>query len=212
MATRTFVKICGITRPEDAVAAVRAGADAVGFVFAPSPRRVSPSQAARIGCGLGTSVRKVGVFVNESAGNVVSIVEEAGLDGVQLHGSEGEEVVGKLRAHRRSLLIFKVVKSAAADELAKAEGLDVDAVFIDPKRTDDPLAPVESISMDSLRGFSGRFVVAGGLTSSNVGRLVAEVRPWGVDVSGGVEAEPGKKDHEKVAAFVRAVRLAEQSA
>ncbi len=210
MATRTFVKICGITRPEDAHAAVRAGADAVGFVFAPSPRRVSPPAAGAIIDAIHPSVLKFGVFVNETLEKVLSAVEIAGLDGVQLQGSEDGGFVSDLRSRRRSLLIFKVVKSPSQEELASAEGLDIDALFIDPKRTDDPVAVVEPIPLARLRGLPMRLVVAGGLNAINVGPLVSEIRPWGVDVSGGVEVEPGKKDPEKVRAFVRAVRQADE--
>jgi phosphoribosylanthranilate isomerase len=210
MATRTFVKICGITRPEDAHAAVRAGADAVGFVFAPSPRRVAPSAARTIADAIHPSVLKIGVFVDETLDNVLVVIDQAGLDGVQLQGSESGRFVEDLRSRRRSLRIFKVVKSASPKELARAEGLDVDAVFIDPKRTEDPVARVEPIPLAALSGLPMKLVVAGGLTSTNVGALVSQIRPWGVDVSGGVEVEPGKKDHDKVRAFVRAVREADE--
>lgn len=209
MGTRTFVKICGITRPADAHAAVRAGADAVGFVFAPSPRRIPPSAAAAIADQLHPSVRRIGVFVDETFAHLIDVVDEAGLDGVQLQGGEGERFVRDLRAHRPKLTIFKVVKDASAAELDRVSGLDVDAVFIDPKRTEDPTAPVEPVALETLRGLSMRFVVAGGLTASNVGPLVSQIRPWGVDVSGGVEEEPGRKDPAKVRAFVKAVRKAE---
>jgi len=209
--TRTFVKICGITRPEDARAAVRAGADAVGFVFAPSPRRISPSDAGAIADLLHPSVQRIGVFVDETPANVLQIIDQAGLDGVQLQGSESAQFVIDLRAERPALTIFKVVRSAAAGELAQAEGLEVDAIFIDPKDAADPTAPVEPIPVDTLRELSIRFIVAGGLTPSNVGALVAEVRPWGVDVSGGVEERPGEKDPEKVRSFIRAVRDAERA-
>jgi phosphoribosylanthranilate isomerase len=208
---RTFVKICGITRPEDALTAVRAGADAVGFVFTPSPRRISPSDAATIADLLHPSVLRIGVFVDETVDNLLRIVDAAGLDGVQLQGSESVRFVGDLRARRPSLTIFKVVRSAAVEELAKAEGPGVDAVFIDPKNSSDPMAPVDRIPMDSLRNLSIRFIVAGGLTPSNVGALVSEIRPWGVDVSGGVEELPGRKDADKVRSFIRAVRDAERA-
>lgn len=207
---RTFVKICGITRPDDAHTAARAGADAVGFVFAPSPRRISPSDAGAIADGLHPSVRRIGVFVDETLANMLRIIGEAGLDGVQLQGSESAQFMIDLRAKRPSLTIFKVVRSAAVDELAKADGLEVDAIFIDPKDSADPMAPVDRIPLDTLRNLSVRFIVAGGLTPSNVGALVSEVRPWGVDVSGGVEERPGKKDPDKVRSFIRAVRDAER--
>jgi phosphoribosylanthranilate isomerase len=205
----TFVKICGITRLSDAQTAVRAGANAVGFMFAASPRRISALRARRIGERLHPAVRKVGVFVDERMEVILDVSEEAGLDGVQLHGSETPEFVGNLRQARPNLLLFKAI-SPFNQQSVPTEELDVDAVFLDPKDPTQPLAPVEQISYRWIRALpQGRYVVAGGLTPANVGELVRELRPWGVDVSRGVETAPGKKDLSKVREFVWAVRRAE---
>jgi phosphoribosylanthranilate isomerase len=206
----TFVKICGITRLSDAQAAARAGANAVGFMFATSPRRIPPPRARRIGERLHPAVCKVGVFVDSSLEIILDVVEEAGLDGIQLHGSETPEFVTKLRQARPNLLLFKAV-SPSAHQPTPATEFDVDAVFLDPKDPAQPLAPVTKISYGWIRDLpDGRYVVAGGLTPDNVGQLVREIRPWGVDVSRGVEAAPGKKDMSKVREFVRAVRKADR--
>ncbi len=205
----TFIKICGITRLSDAHTAVRAGANAVGFMFATSPRRIQPRRALRIGERLHPAVCKVGVFVDASLEVILEVAEEAGLDGVQLHGSESPEFVSRLRQARPNLLLFKAI-SPSGHQLARAADFDVDAVFLDPKDPAQPLAPVANISYRWIRDLpGGRYVVAGGLTPANVGQLVRELRPWGVDVSRGVETAPGKKDVTKVREFVRAVRNAE---
>lgn len=208
----TFVKICGITRLSDAQVAVRAGANAVGFVFAASPRRIAPRAALRIGERLHPAVCKVGVFVDASLDTILDVAEEVGLDGVQLHGSETREFISNLRKARPNLLLFKAI-SPSGHKPAPAADFDVDAVFLDPKDPARPLAPVAQISYAWLRDLpEGRYVVAGGLTPDNVGRLVRELRPWGVDVSSGVEVAPGKKDVSMVREFVHAVRESETEA
>jgi phosphoribosylanthranilate isomerase len=204
----TFVKICGITRMSDARIAVRAGANAVGFMFAASPRRVPPLRAAKIAGHLHPAVCKVGVFVDAGLGTIFDVADLVGLDGVQLHGSENPEFVTRLRRARPDLLVFKAISPSVYP--AAAAEFHVDALFLDPKDPSEPLAPVVEISHALIRGLpAGRYVVAGGLTPDNVGKLVREVRPWGVDVSRGVEAAPGKKDALKVRDFIRAVRKAE---
>lgn len=203
----TFIKICGITRLADAQTAVRAGANAVGFMFAASPRRISPPRARRIGERLHPAVRKVGVFVDERLEVLLNVTEEVGLDGVQLHGSETPEFISRLRQARPNLLLFKAISPLNHQPIPE---LNVDAVFLDPKDPAQPLAPVAQISYRWIRDLpEGRYVVAGGLTPANVGELVRELRPWGVDVSRGVETAPGKKDLSKVREFVWTVRRAE---
>lgn len=209
----TFVKICGITRLADARAAVRAGANAVGFVFAPSPRRVSPSRAAVIAPHVHPSVRKIGVFVDATVERILEVVDLAGLDGVQLQGEEPPEVVADLHSALPALFVAKVVRPMGAVAWSSARSFPADAIFVDPKDVSRPAARSRPVPPASLRDARiERLVVAGGLTPRNVGRLVLAIRPWGVDVSGGVESAPGRKDHDKVRAFVRAVRRAEAAA
>jgi phosphoribosylanthranilate isomerase len=205
----TFVKICGITRLGDARAAVRAGANALGFVFAPSPRRVTPSRARQIAPHLHPSVASVGVFVDASEEEILGVVAEVGLDGVQLQGGEGPEVVEALRRRRPGLFIAKAVRILEPGDLARTLRWPADAVFVDSKDPADPGAPGRPIPAAWLEGpRPRRLVVAGGLTPGNVAAVVAGLRPWGVDVSGGVETSPGKKDPALLRDFVRAVRTA----
>jgi phosphoribosylanthranilate isomerase len=213
----TFVKICGITRLGDARQAVLAGANALGFVFAPSPRRVTAAHARAIGARVHPAVRRIGVFVDDPPARVLSVADEACLDGVQLHGTEPVDLLREIRAARPRLFLLKAIRvdgpqplSLAVELLAEAVA---DAVLLDTKDPADLAAVQEPISSTGLAGCPaeaiGRLVLAGGLTPDNVGPLVRGVRPWGVDVSSGVESAPGQKDAEKLRAFVAAVRRAE---
>lgn len=206
----TFIKICGITRLGDARAAVSAGANAVGFVFARSLRRVSAAEAAAITRHLHPAVNRIGVFVNASAERILEVVERAQLDGVQLQGTEPPEFVEELRAQAPALTVFKVIRPLSAGDLAGAAAYRADAIFLDPRDPEHPFEPAPPIPIEWLGDVpAARFVVAGGLNPQNVGALVSALHPWGVDVSGGVESGPGKKDAGKIRAFVRAVREAE---
>lgn len=208
----TFVKVCGISRAEEAHAAVRAGADAVGFVFAGGPREVSLAQAARIAGSMHGSVCKIGVFVDAPFSIISAYVQTVGLDGVQLHGSEEIPLIRQLRDSFPGLLLLKAVKMngrESAEAMGRFAG-EVDAVMLDRKDVANPGRPVEPLPFDWLDGLPlARVILAGGLHPENVGRVVRELRPWGVDASGGLEVRPGRKDLRKIAAFVRAAREAE---
>ena len=202
-----FVKICGITRREDAEAAVAEGASALGFVFWPgSPRFIDPSLAKEIVAALPRSVAAVGVFVNQPASHVNSVAELAGLSAVQLHGDEDERAAAEM-----TLPVIKAVSVR-------------DGAFPDrqwPKRVmllfdaDDPIR----------RGGTGmtanwpaaaavarrrRVLLAGGLRPDNVGEAIGCVRPFGIDVSSGVEQSPGIKDRRLLAALFEAIRKGEK--
>lgn len=206
----TFIKICGITRLTDARAAVSAGANAVGFVFARSLRRVSANEAAAITRHLHPAVNRIGVFVNASTERILEVVDRAGLDGVQLQGAEPPEFLDRLREKRPSLTLFKVIRPLSAGDVARAAAYSADAIFLDPRDPDKPFEPAPAIPLSWLSEVPAeRFVVAGGLNPQNVAGLVSNLHPWGVDVSGGVESGPGKKDGGLIRAFVRAVREAE---
>ncbi len=211
-----WVKICGTTNLSDALLAVDAGADAVGFVFGPSKRRVTNEQAGEITRELPEGLEKIGVLINESVERTEEIVRTAGLTGVQLQGDESPELVAELR--RLDLRFLAKTIHAMADPerlaqmIAKYSGL-VDAVLLDSgnpaerggtgKRFDWHIAARELSKVSGVR-----VIVAGGLNSGNVGEAVAMFQPWGVDVVTGVESEPGKKDSEKVRDFIAAARTA----
>ncbi|MGH2705072.1 MAG: phosphoribosylanthranilate isomerase [Actinomycetota bacterium] len=206
----TVVKICGITTVDDARAAVRAGANAVGFVLAPSPRRVSVYRAHQIARHVHPSVLKFGVFVDAELQGIAEIVGLVGLDAVQLHGSEPPEAIEELRRSHPHLFIVKAFRARTAGGLAEVGSWPSDAVLVDTKDPASPTRRSRRIPATWLAGLKvRRLMIAGGLTPRTVGRLVRAVHPWGVDVSAGVEHSPGRKDHDKVRAFVRAVRRAD---
>ncbi len=215
---RVRVKICGITRPEWAVAAAEAGADAIGLVFAESPRRVSPLEASRIVAALPPWVAPVGVFVDEPPARLLLVAASAGLATIQLQGDEPPDVPSKLAP-------LKVVKAlrigvpadveaarrwrAAAEQFWRVP----DAYLVDAsvpggakggtgERADWRLA-----ARMVAEGF-WPLILAGGLGPENVAEAIAVVRPWGVDASSALEIEPGVKSPELIRAFVQAVRKA----
>jgi phosphoribosylanthranilate isomerase len=199
-----FVKICGITNEEDALLAVAMGADAVGFVFAPSPRQIAPSLASDIAKRLPPEVLTVGVFRDESAKRVVEIVNGAGLRGAQLHGHESVDDA----TYVRERVPFLIQAFAAGDgALDRADKYPADAFLVD---SDNPgSGEVFDWSLAEGAPDGRRVIVAGGLDAENVADAVERTRAWGVDVSTGVESEPGRKDARKVKAFIDAARDAE---
>jgi phosphoribosylanthranilate isomerase len=209
-----WVKICGNTSFEDALLAVDAGADAVGFVFATSPRQVTIAQVATIAPKLPSSIEKIGVFVQSTFDEIVQTVEASGLTGVQLHFGEASDLPALLRDRFGAKFRILRVLHSGPDlfERAMAAGGDesVDAFLVD-SRTATAVGGT-GITFDwgaaepVFRNSATRLVVAGGLSPFNVAEAVRLLRPWGVDVASGVEAEPGRKDPNKVNAFVRNAR------
>ena len=212
----TFVKICGITNLEDALFAIDAGADFLGFIcYPPSPRYLTPDRIAEILGNIHYPITTVGVFVNESLESVRQVLADTGLDLAQIHGDESPKYVEQL--DRRA---FKALRPTS---LAEAE---VAVQRFVPQAPQVPLAPLSPVSGPDLLidayhpdayGGTGqradwqiaaalaptcRLLLAGGLNPTNVAEAVAQVQPWGVDVSSGVEREPGRKDHDAVRAFV----------
>lgn len=198
-----FVKICGITSEEDALLAVAMGADAVGFVFAPSPRQVSPSVAAAIAARLPPEVLTVGVFRDELPSRVVEIVNRTGLRAAQLHGNESREDAGYV-AVRVPLLIKAFV--AGDHRLERAAEYGAAIVMIDAPSPGSGRVFDWRLAEGAPR--ARRLVLAGGLDPGNVAEAIRVVRPWGVDVSSGVESSPGRKDPRAVRAFIAAARAA----
>jgi len=215
-----WIKICANTSLEDAMIAAEAGADAVGFVFAPSPRRVTAEQVAAIVPRLPAEIEKIGVFVDATVDEIAATVEAAGLTGVQLHWDAPAELPAALRARLgSSLRILGVVHfDGNASEVASAVSREknVDAILVD-SRTGTALGGTgKSYDWAAARRVlfsrSGqlKLIAAGGLTPENVAEAIATLRPWGVDVVSGVEAAPGRKDAAKVRAFIANARAAQK--
>jgi phosphoribosylanthranilate isomerase len=198
-----FVKVCGTTSEEDALLAVAMGADALGFVFAPSPRQIAPARAADIVKRLPPEIVTIGVFVNESPARVVEIVNQVGLKGAQLHG---RETPSQARWVRDRVPVLIQAFSAGDPAIGEAREYGADAVLLDAPSPGSGQVFDWKLAEGAPDGL--RLIIAGGLSPENVGDAIAAVRPWGVDVATGVESGPGRKDPRKVRAFVAAARAA----
>jgi phosphoribosylanthranilate isomerase len=211
------IKICGLTSFEDALMVVEAGADMLGFVFYPrSPRYVSPAECALFVkqlCKNGYAFVSVGVFVNQSPGAVREVLDFCGLDLAQLQGDEPHADVKELQDRA-----YKAVRpqrmSEARKMLDRYAGIrdSAPSLLVDAYKSDQYGGTGScvdwSIAAEVARSTS--LLLAGGLTSENVTTALSTVRPWGVDVSSGVESEPGIKDQQKVEAFINTVRMFER--
>ena len=206
---RLLVKICGITRSEDARVAAAAGADAVGFVFwGKIPRRVDGAQAREIGDGLPPTVLRVGVFVDAPVDEMARLAEAARLDVIQLHGAEEPEVLSALPL--RCWKAIRVGPSFVAADALRYQG-SAAGILLDTASISAPGGTGRSFDWRLARAVREKapfLVLAGGLRPQNVGAAVQALRPDGVDVSSGVESSPGRKDEEKVRDFLRAAREA----
>lgn len=201
------VKICGITRLDDALAAVEAGADALGFVFCEtSPRCVTVSVAARIVEGLPPFVAKVGLFVNAPEAQIRSVADACGLDTLQLHGEEPPEF-----CQRFELKWIKAFRVRDESSLHVLPTYRAAAWLLDSYVPGKAGGTGERFNWELARRAAGlcpRVILAGGLTPENVAEAVRQVHPYAVDVSSGVEKEPGIKDEQKVRAFIQAAKSA----
>jgi phosphoribosylanthranilate isomerase len=197
-----WVKICGITTEDDALLAIALGADAIGFVFAPgSARMVTPATARDIVRRLPKEAVTVGVFRDERPERVVEIVNKCGLKGAQLHGREPASEVRWIRKR----LPFVIQAFQAGDPaIPSAANGPVDVVLIDAPNPGSG-QPFDWSLADTVPG-GIRLLLAGGLTPDNVGEAIARVRPWGVDVSSGVEMSPGRKDPRKLRKFIETAK------
>lgn len=187
-----MVKICGITNREDAAAAIDGGAAALGFNFYPkSPRYVAPSDAAQIIASLPGPVWKAGIFVDEAPEAILRIVQETGLDIAQLHGGE---TPAEYPSGVRVWKAFRVRQGQMPGNL----DVPAEAVLLD--------GPSSGQSFDWARvpRWPGKLILAGGLDSGNVRLAIEQVRPWGVDACSALESAPGRKDHFKMAEFLKA--------
>lgn len=205
---RTRIKVCGITRCEDALAAAEAGVDAIGLVFyPPSPRHLEIGQAAEIAACLPPFVTTVGLFVNADSETIAEVVDRVGIDLIQFHGNECPDYCA---GHRRPWIRALRMKEDI-DLVAEAARFDsARGLLLDAYRPGVPGGTGETFDWARIpRALAGRIVLAGGLSPDNVADAVARVHPWGVDVSGGVESAPGIKDRRLIARFVEAVRAGE---
>jgi phosphoribosylanthranilate isomerase len=198
-----FVKVCGTTTEEDALLAVAMGADAVGFIFAPSPRQIAPQVAGDIAKRLPAEVVTVGVFRNETRERVVEIVNALGLKGAQLHGRESPEDTQWIR--RR---VPMVIKAFSAGDPAVRNALDwkADILLLDAAQPGSGQIFDWRLAEDVPDGC--RLMLAGGLGPDNVADAIAQAKPWGVDAVSGIESEPGHKDAPKLRAFVANAKAA----
>jgi len=199
---RVRVKICGITSLDDALAAVDAGADALGFMFyEASPRNIPTRLAAEIIRQLPPFIAKAGVFVNASEETVFQTAAECGLDTLQFHGDETPEFCRKFSAQK----VVKAFRVQGVESLELLPAFRTDAWLLDSFAPGKPGGTGTTFHWDlaiEARRLGRPIILAGGLTPSNVGEAIAKVRPYAVDVSSGVESSPGKKDFEKLREFI----------
>ena len=205
----TRVKICGITNLADALAAIAAGADALGLNFyEKSPRHVSVKTAAEISKQIPPFIMRAGVFVNADEDLVTRAIGECGLSLLQFHGDEPPEFCAQFGL--MSMKAFRVRDEKSLEELPKFQ---TDAYLLDAYSSDARGGTGEKFNWDlaiEAQKFGKPVFLAGGLTPENVADAVRTVRPFGVDVSSGVESSPGKKEHAKIRAFIAAVRKADE--
>jgi phosphoribosylanthranilate isomerase len=213
-----WIKICGNTSLEDARFAAQSGADALGFIFAPSPRQVEAKLVRQITEKLPREVEKYGVFVDAGFDEIVSTVAAAGLTGVQLHRSSDPLLPSRLRQHFARLGILRVLHYTEQEfehQLSELGGNDsFDGVLVDSSSQRAVGGTGTSFNWEGARnGFFQaaphlRLIAAGGLAPENVKQAIQVLRPWGVDVVSGVESAPGTKDPARVLAFIQAAQQA----
>jgi len=201
-----YVKVCGITTLEDALKAADSSADAIGLVFAESPRRVTVEQAREVTAALPEGVLKVGVFVNEEPEEVLRIAAEIGLDYAQLHGDESPETVTVLRESG-----VKVIKALRVQDESASEALqryEADLFLLDAYSEKARGGTGKRFAWEMAKSLKGRgnILVSGGLTPENVREAVRFFEPYGVDASSSLEDAPGKKNRERVRRFVSAAK------
>ncbi len=200
------VKVCGITNPVDARVAADAGADAVGLIFAESPRRVSVERAREIAAALPEGVLKVGVFVDAEPGEVLRIAREVGIDYAQLHGDEPPEALAEIRDG--GVGVMKALRVRNAEALAAVERYEADLFLLDAWSAEARGGTGTRFDWELAKSLRGRdnILVSGGLGPENVREAIEYFEPYGVDASSSLEERPGKKNGERVRRFVGAAR------
>jgi len=203
---RPQIKICGITRIRDAVACVKAGANAIGLVFYPkSPRHLTDDRAMRICKALPQTVYTVGVFVNESFSTIMRRIDSFDLKAVQLHGQESPELVYRLR--RRNIVVIKALFIHDVPDISLAADYPASAFLVESGKGPLPGGNALTWDWDTVNDFVKKFptILAGGLCPDNIAHAVSAALPDAVDVSSGVESTPGQKNHEKITALMNAL-------
>jgi phosphoribosylanthranilate isomerase len=199
------VKVCGITNLKDALAAEKAGADIIGFIFAKSPRRIKPAAIKRIARALKMSTMKAGVFVNEDADKVNALVKELKLNFVQLSGDETPAYARKIKG-AKIIKAIHVRNGTALRKQVRQFGNRVYAFLLDTYDKKKRGGTGRAFNWNLVKGVKVPFFVAGGLNPGNVKDAIKKARPFGVDVSSGIEARPGRKDMKKMKDFFKAVK------
>jgi phosphoribosylanthranilate isomerase len=201
-----MIKICGITNVDDARAAVENGATALGFNFFPaSPRFVTADEAGRVIASLPATVCKVGVFVNLAPEQVAETARSLALDVAQLHGDETSA------QFPRGVRVWKAVRVDAEFRPEALDAYPAEAVLLDSGATGLYGGSGQTFDWSRAAGSKRKIVLAGGLDADNVARAIEQARPWGVDACSRIEASPGKKDHARMAAFLKAALRASLS-
>lgn len=207
----TKIKLCGLSQPEDILCANELNPDLIGFVFWKKSRRyIDPERAKRLKDMLAGSIRVAGVFVDEDADTVAEYMREGIIDTAQLHGSEDEEYIGRLRKmlpgalagdkSRDDLRIIKAFRISSEEDIREASTSSADMILLDAGMGDG-----KTFDWELIRSISRPYFLAGGLDCDNVSRAVTGLRPYGVDTSSGIETD-GRKDPEKMKKFVAEVR------
>ena len=203
----TQIKICGITRIDDALCAAACGADAVGFIFhPPSPRYVTPERAKEIIAALPAGIATVGVFVNREAEEVAQTVEDCGLDLLQLHGDESPEYCRRFLSER----VIKTVFPRTPEDLGALDAYNVRAFLADFREEDryGGTGKRADWTLAARLGKAHPLILAGGLCIENIGEALAAVAPGAVDINSGCERAPGIKDHDRMRRIVGMIRQA----
>ncbi len=204
---QTCIKICGITNEKDAINAIEQGADALGFnLYEGSARRVGLKKLEAFMPGLPAAVKKVAIFVNEDAETVKKVLARLPFDLLQFHGDESAGYCGQF-----DLPYIKAVRATSAEDITKcaAEHPDAAYLLLDTDTAGQFGGTGKTFDWSTVPNLDTPFLLAGGLTPDNVADAIRQVKPFGVDVAGGVERAKGQKDHNKVAAFIEAVRTVE---
>lgn len=195
----TKIKICGLRRTEDVQAVNRAGADSAGFVFAQSRRQVSPKLAAQLIAQLKPEILPVGVFVNSAPEEIAAVVQQTGIRAVQLHGDETPQQMAKLRKLCPQVHLWRAVRVQSREDLLQADRLGADALVLDSYHPTQYGGTGQVGDWDLISSvlLSTPVILAGGLDAQNLAQAISQVRPVGVDLSGGVETD-GVKDQNKI--------------